>query len=426
MITIDAVNRDYLGFRCAPWDTTPIIDQVAREGTILENVLTTRGLTPVALGSLLTGAWPKHVGVRSAQFDSPYTGALALVQERFQSAGWDTLGFSGNECQYLEQGFDSQMCTEPSDGEGYTDQATGDAALVAELARAIREAPEDRPLFAWVHMVDPHNPFVPTEYIDAFHPEPYTGALDPADDDQVEAWILVGQDPSPAELEYLQAAYASQIRGADDRVGLLLQEIEARGWGSRAVIAIGTDHGEELFGHNHYPYHGCSPFQDVLATSWVLRSPGAVPADQRLGGWVSIVDIAPTLAELAGLEWDGLLDGRSLVSALATGVESEGPVFFERDPELAGVVLGDAKYFLTTEPRYDTCEPYQAGSNVFYETATEALYDLSSDPGELTSLPLAGESWESMRSTLCAWVMDGPWLTEGDNEHSDLVQACGP
>lgn len=384
MITMDAFNRDFLGRNMESWNTTPVIDSLTEDGTLFENVQTVRSFTSVALGSMLSGAWPKHTGIRTSHDES--TGLLPLLQERFREAGWTTIGLSGNQCQFIEEGFDHSLCTEFDGRTGIADQAMGDEVLAAEFIKALADAPQDKPVFAWVHFMDPHDPYIATRHLSEFYPYTYTGGFMPGSYSLLEEMILKGETPSAGDLEYFRAVYASQVRGVDDQVGVLVDALKDAGRYEDATIAVGMDHGEELYEHNAYPYHGCSPYQDVMATSWLFRAPERVPAGQVLQGWASIIDVAPTLMELGGLEWTGLSDGASLVPNMREGLEPDKTVYFERDIRMAGMIRGDHKFFLTTESSYDECEPYVAAGTGSYLTPNEALFDLAADPGEQRNL----------------------------------------
>jgi arylsulfatase A-like enzyme len=423
MITVDALNRQFMGGHHPTWSTSPTMEALMAEGTTFEHVQTVRGLTSIALASLLSGAYPRHTGIR--RHDSAYSGGILMLQRRFQEAGWWTIGLSGNQCQYLEEGFDVSFCTEVSAPGGYEDQALGDERLVEEFVRGLDDAPAGAPVFAWIHFMDPHDPYFATPHVTEFYPYVYTGELNPGSYDELETLILDEQDPSSEELQYLEAVYASQVRGVDDRIGFVRDHLESRGLLDASVIALGVDHGEELFLRNHYPYHGCSLYQDVLDVTWSVRAPGLMPAGETILDNVSIVDIAPTLTELSGLSWEGLRDGVPLTKYVMSEPVPARAVYFERDPETAGIVQGGYKYFLTKEPQYASCEPFVGAGRGFYTTPTESLFDLNADPLEQNDLvPSDGDKWFEMRAALCGWILGEPWLTDGDDSRSPLVAAC--
>jgi arylsulfatase A-like enzyme len=422
LITIDALHRDFLGLRHPKWNVTPVLDELIGESTFFGNVMTVRGLTSVALGSLLTGAYPKHTGLRSHTELIPSD--LPHLAERFEAAGWTTLGFSANQCQYLSRGFASHGCSYYDGVSGDPDHARGDAWLTGEFLRAIEEAPPGPPVFAWIHFMDPHDPYVATEHIAEFYPGGYTGDLDVWSTETLSELVLDGIMPSTEDLAYIDAVYASQVRGVDDNIGFIVNTLKAWGLYDGAVIAFGADHGEELYAHNAYPFHGCSLYQDVLATSWAVKE-----SDDHEGksvdAWASITDIAPTLIELAGLSWTGLVDGVSLVPFLRGEPAGSRAVFFERDPEAAGIVLDDTKLFLTTEHQYRSCEPFVDSGRGSYDTPEQGLFDLAADPGENDNLiGGAPDTFASMAEALCAWITEDGWLTDGDDAHSSLVKVC--
>lgn len=423
VVVMDTTRRDFLGVNHPGWDITPRVDALAADGTRYDHVQATRGLTAVALSSVQTGAYPRTHGVRSNSGDvvGPETPTL---QERFHDAGFRTYGFSANMCQLLDVGMDEVLCTSIAKDESRP-QDEADAELVPAFFAALDARPAEEPAYLWLHLVEPHDPYVanPTWYAE-FHPEPYTGPLDPPTSDTLRR-VSDGEIPfTDADAAFLDAVYASQIRNTDDTVADLLAGLESRGRLDDAVVLFTMDHGEELADRTGYFYHGCSPYQTVLDVSAILWGPGRVPAGEVLAERVSATDLAPTLLELVGLPTDGPGEGRSLLPETLACEEPARDVFFERGQETAGIVSGPWKYVLDPRAAYGDCKDYSDADP--YPGDPSALYDLETDPGEETNLVTDNPSIaEHLRQSLCGWITQAPWIAD-ETVHNALILTCTP
>lgn len=419
VIVTDTTRRDFLGRNHAEWDTTPTIDAFIDEGVLLDRVVATRSLTSVALTSVLTGAYPRTHKVRTN--DGSYADpATPTLHQRFQAAGYHTYGMSANMCQLIEVGIDDPLCV-TSDTAPRKTQPARDAALVPELF-ARMDARSDARVYAWVHFMDAHDPYSAVEpYFSEFHPEPYEGPIDPPSEAtlaRVSAGEIVLTD---ADRRFLEAVYASQVRGVDDRVAELLSGLAARGRLENSAILFLMDHGDELADHTNYFYHGCSARQSVLGVSAALRAPGRLAAGEVLASNVSSVDLAPTLLEVAGLPFDGPGEGRSLAADLESCTEPERTALFERGEEAAGVVFGGWKYFYDPREQFASCLDYDAEHP--FPGQEETLHDLEMDPTETEDLASSETGRAAaMRAMVCGWVGTGTWGT-GSNGTA-LTVAC--
>lgn len=434
LLTVDSVNRSFLGVNHPRgWDTTPFLDALFLEGTLFPNTATVRGYTAPAMASFLTGVYPRSHGLRSN--DGAWTdsgGAYPLLHERFQAAGYYTLVSQSNRCEFQEIGVDVADCNSNAAGTSTGDQALDDATLVDQLLLSLDQAPAGRPVYAWVHLFDPHDAYdIRQPWYDAFHPEEYTGPIAADDDVQLSKVTLGEVEYTEADAEYVEAVYASQLRDTDERIKTLLEGIEARGLADNMTLVVGFDHGETVGTRRDYFTHGCSFFNEVQAVSWFVMGPD-LPRGQVLEGWVSTTDFAPTMVELAGLEWDGDVEGHSLVEHVVTGTEPTAPAFFERSTETAGVYTNrppNMKYAITPIGYYDACRPYDDAEDMTWTNDPEELYDLAADPGELVNLAngASPRARATARAALCGWVNAKPWLhAEGGDADSVVWQACNP
>jgi arylsulfatase A-like enzyme/Tfp pilus assembly protein PilF len=335
LITVDTLRADRVGA-----SLTPAINAVGVRGARFLTARTTVPLTLPAHVSLMTGAIPPATGVRlngAHRFD----GSRPTLARLFKDAGRDTAAFIGAfvlDRQFgLGAGFDTyddQIARSP--GAPLRLEAERPASIVADRAIAwlkSRQQPAGqprRPFFLWAHVYDPHAPYTP-----------------PSD-----ALARAGGKPYDGEVTY-----------ADAEIGRLLRAITDRGDSGRTLVVILGDHGESLGEHGERT-HGMLLYDGALRIPLVIAGPG-VPAGDRQQ-LVSIVDVAPTVLRLAGLDVSPGMQGRDLFSDPAAAHEVYAETQYPR-------TLGWSPLTALVEERWKVIAPEGGG---------EELYDLERDPGE--------------------------------------------
>ncbi len=425
-VMVDTLADGYLGHHHPSWDVTPRVDDLLAESTVLENTLTVRGLTSVAVSSILTGVYPRRHFVRNnANRKRP---EQLLLAERFHEAGYRTHGYAANVCQFIDEGVDDRYCTWPVElPDPSMSLRVRDELLVEQLLARLTERPVDEPTFIWLHLMHPHKPYLRVDpWYGEFHPEPYEGKLGDQLDDQLDLSALGEMELDDDDRAHALAVYASQVRETDRLIGELFDGLEELGRWQDAVVVFGADHGEELGEHHGYYWHSCSPYLPVNRVLFAVRAPGRVPAGQVLTDWVSVTDVAPSLIEVAGQTWSGELDGVSLVDGMLAGTLPSRPVYLERGEEAAGIISDGYLYLRDEKQGYGDCMPYNQSTDELFPGEREELYDLASDPAQHEDLAeIEPQITERLRKELCGWVSEDVWMQNPDaNERNGLVQAC--
>ena len=197
-----------------------------------------------------------------------------------------------------------------ADAELYEDAYIGEYAC-----RWLAEVDDDLPWHMFVSFIGPHDPFdPPAEYADRYR----DASMPPAITDELGTrprWHA-GHDRKlgPDEITETRRQYCAEIELIDDYVGRMLDTLERRGMLENTVVVFTSDHGEMLGDHGMYTksvaYEGASHIPLVIAGPGV-RS-GAV--SQAL---VGLIDLNPTVCELAGLDRQPGIDAVSLVPVLS-------------------------------------------------------------------------------------------------------------
>ena len=338
LVTLDTTRADRLGCYGHPTAATPTLDGLARGGVLFENAATVAPLTAPAHASILTGLYPPRHGLRA---NGPYRldAGHETLAETLGRAGYDTAAFVSSFVLDRRFGFDQGFGT-------YDDRVAPKASLAMESimerdARSVTDAamswlgarPAARRWFAWVHYFDPHVPYAaPAEFASRFPDSPYD-----------------------AEVAYVDA-----------ELGRLIEALDEAGRSERTLIVVVADHGEALGQHGE-PSHGYFVYDEVVRVPLILSARSLFPRPRVVADVpVSVVDVAPTILDLLGLEPAAGADGRSL-SSLASG--ERGAVYIESlSPYLEH---GWAPLFALRGARLK-----------YIEAPRRELYDLAVDPGE--------------------------------------------
>jgi arylsulfatase A-like enzyme len=335
LISIDSLRHDHLGCYGYGPGTSPNIDQVAREGTLFETVVSSTSWTLPAHAALFTGLPDR---VHGCSDDLRWLdGSRLTLAEVLRSAGYETVGFFSGP--YLSpsfgfaQGFKSYHdCTSYSDKSialikagnlmskvGQLDQdlmhlAHGDVTnpIVLREVLAWLDARPRGPFLLFIHLWDVHYDYIP--------PPPYDTMFDPGYKGPVDGRKLLAASRKPegwteADVEHLKALYDGEIRWTDDTLGKILGGIERRGLKDSSILAITADHGEAFYEHGLFG-HRWTLHEEEIRIPLILRYPAAIRAGARIQRPVRIIDIAPTLLELAGAPPLPDAMGRSLAPLL--------------------------------------------------------------------------------------------------------------
>ena len=362
LVTSDTHRADYLGAaESGVAVETPTLDALAGRGTLFTDAWSTTNVTSPSHVAVMTGFGPRDSRVIAN------TGHLsdeaATLAEAFAAAGWGTVGVVsvrhlGPRGIGLGQGFDRMRdpIGEPWDAEDAVD------ALLALV-----EESEGRPLFAWLHLFDAHDPYAPP---DGYDHKYYPAEKDPTDPSLPEPEWQMGTLPYHL-LEYRDTSYPeTQYRGEISYLDRELARVFAHPALAQGWVAFTADHGEILHTQGSWYNHG-ELFPATLHVPLILAGPG-VPAGRRCAAPVEQAHIGRTLLDLAGLSGTEF-PGENLLRA----IDSKGPATTRFALSAGGfsASLTDGHWYLVlTLKKHKTMLPRPR------ETHEVELYDLEQDP----------------------------------------------
>lgn len=248
--------------------------------------------------------------------------------------------------------------------------------LEAAAVDFVLEAPPEEPFFLWFAPTAPHPPWIPARrHVGAYDRMSLTPApsVDEVDVTDKPGWVRALPRLAPRALDALLEAQRRSFEtllAVDEAVRAVVDALEVRGDLDRTVIVYVSDNGFS-FGEHRWITKTC-PYEECTRVPFFVRYPaGAHRVD---GTVVSGVDLAPTIAELAGIEPPVSVDGVSLVPLLS-GAGSTGPA-----GRAYSEWVGDERipgWWQVRTPAFAYIE---------LETGERELYDLRADPFELANV----------------------------------------
>lgn len=339
LITLDTARADRFSYTGKPGPGTPRIDALAAQGAGFVNAISPVPLTLPAHASLLTGRQPPSHTVRD---NGPYRlpEAETTLAELLAGAGYSTGAFVGAEVLDARHGLDQGFATYDDEIAGagvspfaYYAERRGEQVVGA--ASRWLEAQGDGPVFAWVHLFDPHAPYRPPEPERSHYPSGYNGEI----------------------------AYTDRV------VGQLLDYWQARRGLEHTLVVVTADHGEALGEHGEAT-HGVLVHDATLLVPLVIRAPG-LRAERPIAEPVSLIDVLPTLLTLLGLPGPEGMQGRDLTPLLNGGAVSWSPASGYAESLYARLHHGCAPLYALRDRGWK-----------LVRGRTDELYDLASDPAE--------------------------------------------
>ncbi|MFW6060082.1 MAG: sulfatase [Phycisphaeraceae bacterium] len=241
-----------------------------------------------------------------------------------------------------------------------------DAYIGRRAAEWIADIPDDFPFHLFVSFVGPHDPFdPPTEYAERYRGADMPEPIPPAGEDKPEsirrkAEALEHAGRTPEQIAEARRQYSAAVEQIDDEVGRMIGALEQRGMLENTYIIFSSDHGEMLGDHGLYTKS--VPFEAAAHVPLIIAGPG-IPAGRTSDAMVELIDLNPTICDLAGVEPAPSLDARSLAPVLREEAN-------EHRSEVLSMLMG---FQFVCDGRHKLIQYVNAGN---------ALYDIEQDPAE--------------------------------------------
>jgi arylsulfatase A-like enzyme len=382
LISIDTLRADHLEPYGYARKTSPELARMAAEGVRFAHVVAPSSWTLPSHASMLTGLDPAGHGAFVFGRNSIISPAVTTVAERFRTHGFRTAGFVGGVWVSKRQGFARGFETfwdPPRKNLTFGGRIRETSNSTFEWLRKHR----DERVFAFIHSYEVHIPYsAPPPFNQMFDLEttgPQRKRLGLAD---VSGWAE-GAERKPEVLSQVEKLYDAEIRFMDEAIGAFLQRLRTSDIANRTCVVFTSDHGEEFGEHGDLYHERAKLTQELVAVPLIIWCPGRFEQGRVVNGPVGVVDITPTLLELAGLPLPEGLDGRSLVP-LMRGESPDESRFIVSDSDMT---VQNRTFFRSQNTAF-VLSLRRNAHKLIYESGNQSrrLYDLDSDPGELKDL----------------------------------------
>ncbi len=350
LIVLESTGVEYMQTYGAAQPTTPRLDRLVRErGVVVDNVYVQTPCSCKSLVALTAGVYPRTDWTLIVR-DSPQF-CVPTLPETLVAAGYRTCfahsgywSWKGRDAYLRRHG--AQRLIDASDlprdkinSWGVSDRAMYRAAL--DWASAGRRQPDNSdsdpaPFFLLAYTIETHHPYAPRE------PQ---------------------RDFGVADANFNR--YLNAVRGADEDIAWLIEELERRGLDESTLVLVTSDHGES-FGQHNQRIHSFALYEPAVHVPLILLSPALKNLPRRrLGGVRQHIDIPATIVDALGLPAPTMWQGRSLL----TEAGAQRAYFFCTGNQMT-IGLREGKY------KY----------HYYVESGHEELFDIEADPRESLNL----------------------------------------
>ncbi|HEY7096519.1 MAG TPA: sulfatase-like hydrolase/transferase [Terriglobales bacterium] len=356
LITLDTTRADRMGFLGSKLGLTPNLDALAKDAVSFPHAYSHVPLTPPSHATILTSTYPQFNHLQ--YMGEPLSKDVPYIPEIFRRRGYRTGAFVGsmildpkNVTAFgFERGFDvynAGFHKRKKDEDRYQSVERRAADVVDRASTWLSKKPAG-PFFLWVHCYDPHGPYDP--------PEPFKSRF---------------QDPYDGEIAY-----------TDSAMGKLLAVLRSRSLYDNTLIVVTADHGE-AFGEHGERHHGVFLYDETIHVPLLVKMPKEASAGTTVSTRARLVDIAPTMLQVAGLPVPSAMQGSSLVSLIkssdATAKDSERPAYSE--------TIYSHRAF-----GWSVLRTWRTGKYLYVQAPKRELYDESSDPRAQNNIETASKA----------------------------------
>ena len=365
LVSIDTLRADHLGLYGYERPTSPSLDALALESTVFDEAMSSSPWTLPAHATLLTGLYPSRHGLTS--HERYLSSSLTTLAQVFSRQGYRTAAVVNSHNLGpefgLDRGFQQYRYVEER-----AERQEPSTEITDQAMEWVKGAGET-PLFLFLHYYDVHSDYASLPEYETELLRPYDGIAD-GSTAQLASYREGKVSLSPSDAPNLIDRYDAGIRQMDAEIGRFLDFLRERGLWEDALFVLTSDHGEEFFEHGGV-LHGQTQYQEVIRVPLLVKGPG-VPHGRRVPTPVSLVDIAPTLLERAGIAAPEGLDGVDVAL-----LWSEGDRELEARYLFSEADHNNVEHDITRSVRYKSFKLH------FNRLSREyRIYDLSRDPAE--------------------------------------------
>jgi len=359
LYVVDTLRADRLSLYGYERPTSPALERLAEKAIVFEQAYAPSSHTIPSISALFASRMPSELSGRLDRESAPDT-----LAEAFRQHGYRTAAFQANFLlttnHGYDRGFDTYRLFRTAERPNYVNAEF----LHGQVEKWLDEGPAE-PFFLYVQTMDVHSPYeAPAPFGEMFlgAPPPLPPELtDGLDESELDRLRSFNDAANPDR-------YDGGVAYADHQIGQLMAALEVRGLRERTIVVITSDHGEPLWQRGEFR-HGMSLHEELVRIPLMLSGPDI--QGRRVADIVSLLDLGPTLLDLAGASAPASFLGATFARPRLAPVFAVGELPQVRKHETLSWFLRWGRWKLLVEE------------------AAIRLYDLEEDPGETHDLSAA-------------------------------------
>lgn len=296
----DDISYDDLGCYGSPNGRTPNIDALVGEGIKFTNAFLTASSCSPSRSSILTGRYPHNNG-DAAELHRPISAHIPAVSSLLRDSGYYA-ALAGKNHMTWKKARAGQKAPSDAFDKIYPAKSKGNSGGHGNWINAIDECPEGKPFFLWLAALDAHRAWDGDKEWDEskYGPkhDPKTVVLPPA---------LLDQPGTRSDF----ASYLNEVTRFDWFVGEVVAHLKEKALFENTQIFVIADNGRP------FPRAKTRLHDDGMKTYFITSGPAVKKSNVESDSLISVIDIAPTLCEMAGIEISPTFQGRSLLPVLS-------------------------------------------------------------------------------------------------------------
>jgi len=361
LIGVDTLRADAVSLYGGRNFVTPTLEELGRGASMFTQARAQSSWTLPSFASIITGGLPSRIGTTIESGRIPET--ATTIGEILRPYGYATSTICGNT--YLgninsgfQQGFDELW---------YEFAASPDKSV--DQAMDYIDRVNDRDWLCFLHFLDPHGPYTPTDEFASKTVDPnYSGTFG-NNFHAAEAWKSGEFIPPDEDINHARNLFDAEVAMIDSALGRLFDYLVENDLYDDTLIIISSDHGEEFFEHGAFE-HGHSMYDEVVRMPLIVKGPG-FPGGGSFDTCVGNTDIVPTILEFLKISPSGILEGDPLQRVVSGEIGNDRIIYGE------GNNRGTHRKFAVEWP-YKCILDYVTGETL--------LFNIESDPGEFSDL----------------------------------------
>jgi arylsulfatase A-like enzyme len=459
-IVIDCLRRDRLGAYGSSRLTTPHLDRLAAQSVRFDQCISPHIPTHPAHTTFFSGRDVFSHQIVAQGGNKELDPAIRLLPDLLHDRGFFTAAVD-NIGRWIRPAFDRYEEYPRWDHDGTKPWRNGEQVTERALLLVEDCYQQKQPFFLFLHYWDPHTPYLPPPPFDRMfyggdEKASYHQSMQPVWQSAWFANYFAEWMDGVRDIEYVRAQYDAEVAYTDLCVAHVLNRLEELGLAAETLLIVGADHGEELDDHGcWFDHHGL--YDTNVRVPLLVRLPDRLPAGRSVPGMISLLDVAPTVLDLAaapeiaardGLQGRSLLplveatgDGRQATGRTGSGAEdaaeagAAGSVACRLSPVASpgtwdAIYLTECTWMRKRGWRTPRWKLIRALEQDIYGKPPVELYDLQADPAERVNLASdRPEVVEALSADMDKWIarrMQETGLPDPQVDQADALRIWQP